>query len=337
MHGRLSHLALAVLAILGAVPAVVFGQPVKALPPTPLERTQQALDQPTAIEFVDTPFKDVIAELGRQHRVPIRLLRETYEAGYVLRDQPVTRAFRKISLRSVLNLLLDPLQLDYRVTDQGEILIIAAEDRNKPVRRPVSAVQAAAAERNRRLLEQKTITLGFVDTPFKDVIAWIADEVEVPFVIDELALDAVQLQPDSPVTKNLKDMPLHRALTGFLYPYDLDVELRDEVFIVTKRDPRKPRRPIPDDLKRAARTPVVIELDRPELRDALAECADQANVTIVIDHRIERAGIKPDTKVIGPLAKMPLRDALQKILEPIGLQAKVIDEVLFITTKELAK
>jgi hypothetical protein len=60
-------------------------------------------------------------------------------------------------------------------------------------------------------------------------------------------------------------------------------------------------------------------------------------VTIVIDHRIERAGIKPDTKVIGPLAKMPLRDALQKILEPIGLQAKVIDEVLFITTKELAK
>lgn len=306
--------------------------PLFLLAETPYERALRALDQPAQVEVVDTPFKDLLAHLSRQHGVPILILRESYEAGYVLPDQPVTRHFKEVSLRSALNLLLDPLKLDYRVTERGEILIFAAA-KSAREERPVSKRQAAAAERHRLLLAKKIVTLEFVDTPFKDVIGWIADEVGVHFVLGAEALDAVKLQPDEQVTINLKNMPLQRALTAFLYPYGLDVELRDEVLLVTQRNLLKPQRPIPEYLKRAAATPVEIELLNPELKDAISECANQANVTIVIDGRVERI----DTKVVGPLPKMPLRDALQKMLEPIGLQAKVIDEVLFIVPSKSAK
>jgi hypothetical protein len=314
------------------VAAVISLTPTLVQAETPHERALRALDQTAKLEFTDTPFKDVFAELSRLHGVPILILREAYDTGHVQPDHPVTRYLKEMSLRSALNLLLDPFKLDYRVTERGEILIFTAQ-KNAREQRPISKPQAAAAERHRQLLEKKIVTLEFVDTPFKDVIGWLADEVGVSFVLDQEALDAVKIQPDQPVTRNLKDMPLHRALTGFLFEYDLDVELRSEVFLVTKRDPRKPRRPIPEYLKRAAATPVEIELLDPELKDAILECANQANVTIVIDGRVERI----DTKVIGPLPKMPLRDALQKMLEPIGLQAKAIDEVLFIVPIKSAK
>lgn len=324
MQGRVFHSAL--------IAAALSICPLLSQAETPHERALHALDQTAKVEFTDTPFKDVFAELSRLHSVPILILREAYDAGHVQPDHPVTRYFKDVSLRSALNLLLGPFKLDYRVTERGEILIFTAQ-KNAREQRPISKVQAAAAERHRQLLEKKVVNLEFVDTPFKDVIGWLADEVGVSFVLDEEALDAAKIQPDQPVTRNLKDMPLHRALTGFLFEYDLDVELRSEVFLVTKRDPRKPRRPIPEYLKRAAATPVEIELLNPELKDAISECANQANVTIVIDRRVERI----DTKVIGPLPKMPLRDALQKMLEPIGLQAKVIDEVLFIVPVKATK
>jgi hypothetical protein len=303
---------------------------------TPHECALRALDQPAKVDFVDTPLKEVLAELSRQHNVPILVTRGVYDAGYVQPTQPFTKRFKDISLRSVLNLLLDPLKLDYRVTERGEILIFPAE-KNAREQRPISKVQAAAAERNRQLMEKQIVSIEFVDTPFKDVTAFLADEVGVPFVLDVEAFDAAGIQPDEPVTRNLQKMPLHRALTAWLYSLNLDVVLRDEVFIVTKRDPRKPRRPIPEYLKRAAQVPVEIELLDPELKDAISECADQANVHIVIHLSEEQALNLLDTKVIGPLPKMPLRDALQKILEPIGLQAKVIDEVLFIVPIKSAK
>jgi len=316
--------SLAFLACTSLIPAPLLAE-------TPLEHAQRALDQPTNLEFVDTPVKDVIAYLANQHRVPIRVLQETYDSGYVLQDQPLTRNLSGLTLRSALNLMLDDLDLDYCVTDRGEILIFAA-DKKFPPQRPVSCAQAAAAERLRQVLEKKIVSLEFVDTPLKDVVAFLADEIDVTMVLDLQALDALRLEPDAPVTKNLQKMPLRRALTAFLYPYDLGVTLRDEVFYITHRDPRTPRLPIPDDLKRAALAPVAIELVDPPLREALILCADQADVTIVWDHRrVERLGITPDTQVVGPLPKMPLRDVLQKILTPLGLRAVVIDEVLFIT------
>jgi hypothetical protein len=324
MAGKISFQALAAAALLAVIPAHLIAE-------TPLERAQRALDQPAKMEFVDTPFKDVLAAMAEHHRVPIKVLRETYEAGYVLRDQPVTVFHRDISLRSALNLTLDRLDLDYLVTERGELLVFAAEPQAR-AKRPVSRVQLAAAEKNRLLLEKKIVTVQFVDTPLKDVIAFISDEVGVEFVLDREAIEGVGLQPDSPITTNLQEMPLHRAMTALLYPYDLGIELRDEVFYVTLRDERQPRRPIPDEFRRAALAPVRVELLSPPLHEAIWKCADQADVTIIFDHqRMERAGIAYDTRVVGPLPKLPLRDALQKMLEPIGLRAMVYEEVLFIT------
>ena len=305
--------------------------PRVAFAASPLEHALQQLDQPTRMEFVDTPLKDVVAYVSAQHRMPIRILKDSYAYGNVIPDQPITKNLRDLSLRSALNLLLDDLLLDYRVTDRGEILIFTAE-KNAIAQRPVSAVQTKANERNQAVLEKTIVSLEFIDTPFKDVIAFIADQVDVTIVLDREALEAVKVDPDTPISTNLQKMPLHRALTAFLYPYDLAVALRNEVFVITARDPKAPCRPIPEYLRRAAETPVHVELLDPPLSDALAECSVQAKVTICFDHRrLDRAGIAFAAKVTGPLPRLPLRDALHKMLEPLGLQAMVHDEVLFIT------
>lgn len=313
--------SLAVVAGCSLLPAPLFAE-------TPLER---ALNARTQLEFVDTPLKDVFAYIGQQHGFPVRLLKETYDAGYLLHSQGATFNARGITLRSALNLLVDDLGLDYCLTDRGEILVFAADRKFPPVRR-ISREQARGNERNRRLLEEKIVTLQFVDTPFRDVIAYAADYLEVMMVIDYRALEAIQLQPDAPISLNIWERTLHRAMTAMLLPYDLGVTLRDEVLYITRRDPKAPRRPIPEDLKRAALAPVEIQLLNPTLQDALAECCEQAQVGIWIDHRrVERAGIKLDQEVIGPQPKMPLRDVLEKILTPLRLQAAVIDGVLFVT------
>lgn len=324
MTCRLSYTALLVTAFLFVVPAQGYSQ-------GPLERTHQALDQPVKVQFVDTPFKDVIAALADQTGVPIAVLRETYEAGYVLRDQPLTVELRDISLRSALNLILDRLSLGYLTTDRGEILIVSATSSPNRVR-TLSKVQEHAAQRNREILERKEVTLQCVDTPFKDVVAYVADDVGATMVVDRDAIEAVGLSGDSPVTIDIGKMPAYRALTAFLYPYDLDFQFRDEVIFVTLRDDRQPRRPISAELRRAAQSAVKVELLDPPLYETVAELAEQANVIIRMDHRrMERARIAYDKRVVGPLPKMPLKDALQRTLEPIGLNAMVYNDVVFIT------
>lgn len=315
---------------LGVVAASSFFSP-GIFAATPFEHALQELDRPTSLEFVDTPLKDVVEYLSGKHRVPIRILRDTYAYGNILPDQPITKYLHSLSLRSTLNLLADDLLLDYRVTERGEVFLFTAE-KNAAAQRPVSAVQMKANERNRVLLEKTKVSLEFVDTPFKDVIGFAAEQADVTMVLDRHALDAVNLDADKSVSANIRDVPLHRALTALLFPFDLGVAVRDEVMVITARDPHGPRRPVPEFLRRAALAPVHVELLDPPLHEALAQCAEQADVYIHFDHRrMERAGISIEAKVTGPLPKLPLRDALHQLLKPLGLRARVYDEVLFIT------
>ncbi len=96
--------------------------------PSPAEKKiTEALKQPTQIEFVDTPFKDVIDYLKDLHHVEIQLDGQALKDASIDVNVPITKNLKGISLRSALKLLLDDLELKYVV--HNEVLLITTPAR----------------------------------------------------------------------------------------------------------------------------------------------------------------------------------------------------------------
>jgi uncharacterized membrane protein YgcG len=101
------------------------------------------------------------------------------------------------------------------------------------------AKQGSKEEKVYKALNEDT-TLEFVDTPLKDVIAFLADQHDITIVLTKKIEDA-GVQPDQPVTKNLKQISLRSALRLLLSDLNLTYMVKDEVLkITTVEDAQSP-------------------------------------------------------------------------------------------------
>ena len=92
----------------------------------PVERKiREALAQPTQIEFVETPLKDIVDYLQDLHHIPIQFDAGALKEAGCDESTQVTKNLKGISLRSALRLLLDEKQLKYVV--HNEVLLITTE------------------------------------------------------------------------------------------------------------------------------------------------------------------------------------------------------------------
>ncbi len=92
---------------------------------SPAERKiREALDQPTQMEFVDTPLKDVVDYLRDLHHIEIQLDGPALKEAGVEDSTPITKNLKGISLRSALKLLLEELQLKFVI--HNEVLLITS-------------------------------------------------------------------------------------------------------------------------------------------------------------------------------------------------------------------
>lgn len=104
----------------------------------------QAMTEKTSVKWVDVPLRDAILELAHKHRIPIVLDEQKLQDEGVATDTPINLQFSGISLRSVFNLMLEPLQLTTVVRDEvllvttsvaaGEILTTEVYDVRKLVK-----------------------------------------------------------------------------------------------------------------------------------------------------------------------------------------------------------
>lgn len=86
-----------------------------------------ALQEPTTLEFIDTPLSDVIEFQKDLHGIEIQIdNRALLEVG-LSSDTPITRNVKGISLRSALRLMLRDLDLTYVIRDEV-LLITTPED-----------------------------------------------------------------------------------------------------------------------------------------------------------------------------------------------------------------
>lgn len=97
--------------------------------PAPSSAEQAILDalaQPTACEFQETPLREVVDFLNDKHNIEMQLDEKALEEAGVGGDTPVTAALKKVSLRSALQLLLAPLELAWVIQD--EVVQITTQD-----------------------------------------------------------------------------------------------------------------------------------------------------------------------------------------------------------------
>ncbi|MGA2257937.1 MAG: VWA domain-containing protein, partial [Thermoguttaceae bacterium] len=91
------------------------------------KKIDKALKEPTQIEFVETPLKDVVDYLKDLHKIEIQLDSAALKDGGVDESTQITKNLHNISLRSALKLLLDELKLKYVI--HNEVLLITTPEK----------------------------------------------------------------------------------------------------------------------------------------------------------------------------------------------------------------
>ncbi|HEX7446167.1 MAG TPA: VWA domain-containing protein [Pirellulales bacterium] len=89
------------------------------------EKILQALNEPTVMDFEETPLRDAIDFLKEKHNIEIQLDARALEDGGLGSDTPVTRSLKGISLRNALRLLLGEYELTYVI--RNEVLLITSK------------------------------------------------------------------------------------------------------------------------------------------------------------------------------------------------------------------
>lgn len=85
-------------------------------------KIRRELATPTMVEFAETPLDEAVDYLQDVHGIAIQLDRKALEEAGVFDDSPVTLDVENVSLRTVLRLMLRPMDLTYVVED--EVLMI---------------------------------------------------------------------------------------------------------------------------------------------------------------------------------------------------------------------
>ena len=93
------------------------------------KKIAEALNDPTQIEFLETPLEDAVGYLRDYHGIEIQVDGRALGDIGVGTDTPVTRNLKGISLRSALRLMLRELDLTY-IIDNGALLITTPEEIN---------------------------------------------------------------------------------------------------------------------------------------------------------------------------------------------------------------
>jgi hypothetical protein len=208
----------------------------KKLPPTPIgPRIARALDRGQGLSIREQSDEQVlnqaVAFLSRVSRIDIRLDKSRLNAAHIKADTRVPLAVTGLlSLRSWLELLLDPLDLTYEQDEKG-LLIIPRKPGQDSGKGGLSEFQRACAKRIEGVLDRK-ISFDFQKTTLAEVAEHLEAKTQENFVLDPTARLAKQLDPKTTVTGKAADVPLRTALKRLLDPVGLTFVVRDEVIMI---------------------------------------------------------------------------------------------------------
>ena len=96
----------------------------------------------------------------------------------------------------------------------------------------IGAMPSEAEQRLEKALD-KTVSIGFLNTPLNEVVVVLAKQLSINVVLDNEALTEEGIAPDTPVTLQLQQITAHSALELLLRPLGLASVSEHEVLLVT--------------------------------------------------------------------------------------------------------
>ena len=209
------------------------------LPELPLDvRLAHALDKPIPIFFDDPKLDYAVKTLSDQAKIPIRLDVEKLAAEGLAVDvnMPFKFSNSAMSLRSVLNLLLDGMELGYQQDDKG--LVIGPRRIRIAPRDQLSEYQRSSAKRMEKVLDRK-VTFSFLNMTLNHVVQHFQNTTHENFVLEPADRRARLLDPNTKISGSAKDIPLREALERLLQPVKVGFVIRDEAVVLTYRAPER--------------------------------------------------------------------------------------------------
>lgn len=82
------------------------------------EKIFRSLDKPTNVEWQELPLEDAITYLAEFHGINIIIEKAALSEAGIALDQPVTLRLQGVRLESALNLLLEPVPLEWVIQDE---------------------------------------------------------------------------------------------------------------------------------------------------------------------------------------------------------------------------
>ena len=204
------------------------------LPPLPGGRPLAvALDRGLDIGYSDdTTLGKQIEYLAKAGRIKIEVDDEALKARGVGKDTPLALPVNgRLSLRSCLNLTLEPYGLTYVAAGDG-LRVVSRTAGNGDLARP-SDRQIAE---NARLVKtfEKLVSFNFQAYPLKHLVKFLEDKTGETFVLDRSAPKAGTVSPAAVVSGKSLAQPLSVGLPKLLKPLGMTYVVRDEVIVLTK-------------------------------------------------------------------------------------------------------
>ncbi|MEM6692258.1 MAG: sigma-70 family RNA polymerase sigma factor [Planctomycetota bacterium] len=185
-------------------------------------RFEKQLDETYAISAGDVLVENLADVLTDRLGLPVMLDRNGIEdVGEETLKETVTIVNEDLPLRSVLFRALEPLKLAADVRDEG---VFITADYAQLTREGIADCvwvkpDQAVMDRLLKPLDQ-TVAFRFLETSFGDAIAQMAQRIEVPIILDVLALGDLGIDPEEPVTLNLANCSAHAFFDTMLSPLE---------------------------------------------------------------------------------------------------------------------
>lgn len=186
----------------------------------------------------------------------------------------------------------------------GAILAVAPALAQAPL--AVYQLRRSAGEEQIRAALHEATNIDFVEQPLSEVVQFLEDHHSIQIEIDGKALEDAAVSMDTPITRNLQNIPLASALNLLLKDLDLDYIISNDVLLITNVDVAQDETEL--------RLYNVSDLDA--CPDTLAEM-----IKAMYDHRVDQGVLKvsPVGKVLVIRDTQRGHDEIESLLQTLRL------------------
>lgn len=304
------------------------------------QRILAALDQITVVNFIEEPLSGVVEHFADLHGIQIQIDTRNLEDVNMGFDTPVTKSLRNVTLRSALNYILRDLDFVWVIRDEVLVITIPEEAELHVMTRVYDVGRLVTTQNpdgsTKRDFSPLIETLTQVIEPDPWFKPYVTDTI-VPFELGETAVLIVT-----------QTRARHARLTNFLDDlFKIVDKYSDEPLPSLNENARQPLLAATEDVNpKTAEAEILAALDEMTIVEFIEEPLDGVafflreyhSIEIQIDvQALKNVNMETDTPISKSLENVTLRSALNLMLSDLDLAWIIKDEVLLITTSEVAE